>query len=255
MGLATAKLTVNNGFRVIIASRSQAKLDAALNKIDSQNATAYRVDTLDEKSTAELFEKVGIIDHLVITAAETDFLSIKTSSANEVKGLFDSRYFGPFRVIQAALEHMDPAGSITLFSGTAGVKAIKEYEVLASISAAIDGLARTLALTLAPIRVNSISPGLIDTPAIRSDSGGDDDATAVGNEMPTVLADRVAHRGIFVSDAMGLVEEGGSGLGPAEAAARLGVSTSQLVALLRREPTALQTVNTAREQLALRPLR
>jgi NAD(P)-dependent dehydrogenase (short-subunit alcohol dehydrogenase family) len=177
MGLATARLAVNNGFRVIIASRSQAKLDAAFNKIDSQNATAYRVDTLDEKSTAELFEKVGIIDHLVITAAETDFLSIKTSSVNEVKELFDSRYFGPFRVTQAALEHMDPAGSITLFSGTAGVKAFKEYEVLASISAAIDGFARTLALTLAPIRVNSISPGLIDTPAIRSDSGGDDDAT------------------------------------------------------------------------------
>lgn len=177
MGLATARLAVNNGFRVIIASRSQAKLDAAFNKIDSQNATAYRVDTLDEKSTAELFEKVGKIDHLVITAAETDFLSIKTSSVNEVKELFDSRYFGPFRVTQAALEHMDPAGSITLFSGTAGVKAFKEYEVLASISAAIDGFARTLALTLAPIRVNSISPGLIDTPAIRSDSGGDDDAT------------------------------------------------------------------------------
>ena len=177
MGLATARLAVNNGFRVIIASRSQAKLDAALNKIDSQNATAYHVDTLDEKSTAELFEKVGKIDHLVITAAETDFLSIKTSSVNEVKGLFDSRFFGPFRVTQAALEHMDPAGSITLFSGTAGVKAFKEYEVLASISAAIDGFARTLALTLAPIRVNSISPGLIDTPAIRSDSGGDDDAT------------------------------------------------------------------------------
>jgi NAD(P)-dependent dehydrogenase (short-subunit alcohol dehydrogenase family) len=177
MGLATARLAVNNGFRVIIASRSQAKLDAAFNKIDSQNATAYRVDTLDEKSTAELFEKVGKIDHLVITAAETDFLSIKTSSVNEVKELFDSRYFGPFRVTQAALEHMDPAGSITLFSGTAGVKAFKEYEVLASISAAIDGFARTLALTLAPIRVNSISPGLIDTPAIRSDNGGDDDTT------------------------------------------------------------------------------
>lgn len=177
MGLATARLAANIGFRVIIASRSQAKLDAALNQIDSRDATAYRVDTMGEKSTAELFEKVGKIDHLVITAAETDFLSLKTSSVNEVKELFDSRYFGPFRVTQAALEHIDPAGSITLFSGTAGVKAFKEYEVLSSISAAIDGFARTLALTLAPIRVNSISPGLIDTPAIRSDGGGDDDAT------------------------------------------------------------------------------
>ena len=173
IGLATAKLSVNSGYNVIIASRSQDKLDAALEEINHNNLCAHRVDTYDHNSIDNLFKKVGKLDHLVITASEVEFTNIHNSSVDSAKRSFDSKFFGPFRVIQAALGYLSAAGSITLFSGTAGTKAVKDYEILAAINAAVDSFARTLALSLAPIRVNSIAPGLIETPAV----AGADEAT------------------------------------------------------------------------------
>lgn len=166
MGLATAKMAVDNGFKVIIASRSQDKLNSALKSINHENLSAESVDTFDENNIAMLFKKIGDVDHLVITASEVEFGNIHNSPVANAKRSFDSKFFGPFRVIQAALEKINSSGSITLFSGTAGTKAVKNYEILAAINAAVDAFARTLAMSLAPIRVNSIAPGLIDTPAV-----------------------------------------------------------------------------------------
>lgn len=173
MGLATAKLAANNGYKVIIASRSKNKLDSAVKSINHKNLSAHLVDTRDQNSIMNLFKTIGNINHLVITASEVEFGNIRNSSVESAKRSFDSKFFGPFRVIQAALEHLTISNSITLFSGTAGTKAVKDYEILAAINAAIDSFARTLALSLAPVRVNSIAPGLIDTPAVASA----DDAT------------------------------------------------------------------------------
>lgn len=173
MGLATARRAAEQGFRVVIASRSQKKLNDALASIGSDRVSAHAVDTHDSASIQALFQSIARVDHLVITAAEVDFGNIRSSSLESVQRSFDSKFFGPFRVIQAGLEYLDPAGSITLFSGTAGTKAVKDYEILAAINAAIDSFSRTLAKSLAPIRVNSVAPGLINTPAV----AGADEAT------------------------------------------------------------------------------
>jgi len=163
MGLATAKLAAKH-HEVIIASRSQAKLDNAKKEIDGKAVSTAIVDTRDEVSIKKLFQFLGKIDHLVMPGSEVQFGNIKNSTVAVVKESFDSKFFGPFRMVQVALNYLNPEGSITFFSGGAGTKPQKGTEILSAINAAVEGFAKALALSLAPIRVNTIAPGIIDTP-------------------------------------------------------------------------------------------
>ncbi len=92
------------------------------------------------------------------------FGNIRNSTVQDVKNSFDSKFFGPYRVIQEALNFIEPNGSITLFSGTAGTKPENGTEILSAINGAVDSFSRALSISLSPIRVNSIAPGIIDTP-------------------------------------------------------------------------------------------
>ena len=75
----------------------------------------------------------------------------------------DSKFWGPYRAIKAA--QMQPTGSITLFSGVLSRKPSPDMVAVAAINAAVEGLGRALAVELAPVRVNVISPGLVKTAA------------------------------------------------------------------------------------------
>jgi NAD(P)-dependent dehydrogenase (short-subunit alcohol dehydrogenase family) len=164
MGLASAQQAYKEGYEVIIASRSLEKLKTA--KKDIGDINIFPVDITDEKSIQALFDSVGKIDHLIIPGSEVQFGNIHTTSVEEAKKSFDSKFFGPFRVIQIGLNYFNSDASIVLFSGSSGTKPEKGTEILASINAAVESLARALALSLAPVRINVIAPGIIDTPPL-----------------------------------------------------------------------------------------
>lgn len=167
MGLATAKKAAEQGYQVTIASRSLDKLMLAQKSIGNGNIPIHTVDTTDENSIQTLFEAVGNIDHLILPASEIiSFGNIHTASVEEAKQSFNSKLFGPFRVIQNSLPYLNADGSIVLFSGTAGTKPEKDTEIFAAINGAIDSFSRALAISLSPIRVNCIAPGIIDTPPV-----------------------------------------------------------------------------------------
>ncbi len=165
MGLATAKLAYENNYDVIIASRSIEKLNQAKQDMFMEDVKIVTVDIRDENSIQALFQSVGKVHHLVISGSEIKYGNIHNTPVDEAKASFDSKFFGPFRLIQQALNFLEVNGSITLFSGTSGTKPEKGSEILSAINAAVDSFARALAISLAPIRVNSIAPGIIDTPA------------------------------------------------------------------------------------------
>lgn len=173
IGMATAQLALNKNYDVVIASRSILKLERAKKALNHKNVCVYSVDTRDEKSILALFQSIGKINHLVITGSEVQFGNIRNSTAENAKNSFDSKFFGPFRVIKEALNFIKDNGSITLFSGTSGTKPENGTEILSAINGAIDSFSRALAISLSPIRVNSIAPGIIDTPVY----DGIDDAT------------------------------------------------------------------------------
>jgi NAD(P)-dependent dehydrogenase (short-subunit alcohol dehydrogenase family) len=165
MGLAAAQSLARLGAEVMIVGRSQARLDQALASIDGR-AAGYVADFTDAASLAALFDRVGRIDHLVL-AASTDaawgpFGSI---TAGALRGALEGKLLGYWQSLQAALPTLRRDGSVVMLSGAASRTAMVGTAGLAAVNGAINQMARTLAKELAPLRVNVVSPGLVDTPA------------------------------------------------------------------------------------------
>jgi NAD(P)-dependent dehydrogenase (short-subunit alcohol dehydrogenase family) len=157
MGLAIADACSRSGARVVIASRSREKLEAAAQRIGGEVHWQV-VDTTQESSVADLFERLGAVDHLVIPGS-----SVKIGPLYELPledGLFtmQSKFWGPYLCAKHA--RINPGGSIILFSGILSRRPGRNDAVLASVNAAVEAMGRALAKDLAPVRVNVISPGM-----------------------------------------------------------------------------------------------
>ena len=94
-------------------------------------------------------------------AALGRFLEIDTADARR---FVESKFWGPYAVARRAASQIRRDGSITFFSGAAGSRASPGFSCGSAINAAIEALSRTLSVELAPVRVNTVSPGLVDTP-------------------------------------------------------------------------------------------
>ncbi|MEH7502733.1 SDR family oxidoreductase [Neobacillus drentensis] len=163
IGLSTAKAFLDQSAQVIIASRSNSKLSEA-KQVLGGNVEAYEIDFRSEEKASDFFSKVGKFDHLVVTAGEGvmgHFSELPVTSAKEA---FDSKFWGQYNTVRAALPYLNNESSVTLTSGVYGVRPPKGATTLAAINSAIEGLVRGLSIDLAPIRVNVVSPGIVDTP-------------------------------------------------------------------------------------------
>jgi len=156
VGLAAAKLLAARGDEVIIAGRGVGPLEGLRTfAVDGTNVPAIRA----------FFEEVGAIDHLVITAGATNrggsFLGEITDQT--FRETFDGKFWVQVNVAHEGARYVNRGGSITLFSGGANRRALKGMVNVAAVNGALDAIVPTLALELAPTRVNSISPGTLRT--------------------------------------------------------------------------------------------
>jgi NAD(P)-dependent dehydrogenase (short-subunit alcohol dehydrogenase family) len=164
MGLATARAAAAAGAAVTIASGDKGRLDAALAGLPG-NCDGAVTDTRIEADVAALFARIGELDHLVYTAGEPPGpRPLQDLSLDEARQLFEVRFWGAIATIKHAAPRIKPGGSIVLTSGTVSVRPAPGAALAASGAAAIEGLARGLAVELAPIRVNAVRPGVIRTP-------------------------------------------------------------------------------------------
>jgi NAD(P)-dependent dehydrogenase (short-subunit alcohol dehydrogenase family) len=162
MGLAIAKEAADAGAAVTIAGRSQSKLDEASRAI-AGDVTTYIVDLSDEGSVMKLFQSIGSFDHLVISGSSVKTGQLRELSIADARASMDSKFWGAYMAARYA--QIRPKGSITFFSGILSRRPSPGLASLAAINAAVEALGRALALELAPIRVNVVSPSLTDTPA------------------------------------------------------------------------------------------
>jgi NAD(P)-dependent dehydrogenase (short-subunit alcohol dehydrogenase family) len=158
IGLATAAAAAADGAFVTIASRSQSKLDAAL----AGNARAIVLDTGDEAAVERFFTDEAPWDHVVVSAAQTRTGPVRTLGLSDAKAAMESKFWGAYGVARAA--KIKNGGSLTFVSGFLSVRPSASSVLQGAINAALEALARGLALELAPVRVNAVSPGLIATP-------------------------------------------------------------------------------------------
>jgi len=159
IGLSTAELAKREGADVIIASRNAEKLDAVAKTL---NAIAIPADVTSDESVAELFRRCGPVDHVVVTAAQLRTGPFKTVAMDDVRATMEGKFWGSWRVARAA--EFRPGGSLTLVSGYLSVRPRPNSAIVGAANGALESLARSLALELAPVRVNCVSPGIIDTP-------------------------------------------------------------------------------------------
>jgi NAD(P)-dependent dehydrogenase (short-subunit alcohol dehydrogenase family) len=164
IGLATARAALAQGATVVVSSSSQHKVAEAVAELGLR-AEGQVADLNDAGSVSELFGKIGDFDHLVYTAGETLQLGeLAGTGMSAVRKAFDVRMFGAIAAVKAAAPNIRQSGSIVLTSGIAGARPQKGWTIAASICAAMEGFTRALAVELAPIRVNIVSPGLVRTP-------------------------------------------------------------------------------------------
>lgn len=159
IGLATAELANQEGADVVIASRSAAKLDPVAERL---KVAAIPADVTNDQSVAELFRRAGPVDHVVLTAAQLRTGPFKTVAMEDVRATMEGKFWGAWRVARAA--EIRPGGSLTLVTGFLSVRPRPNSAIISAANGALESLARALALELAPVRVNAVSPGVIDTP-------------------------------------------------------------------------------------------
>ncbi|WP_437498493.1 SDR family oxidoreductase [Sorangium sp. So ce1099] len=166
IGLATARAAAARGARVIMLSRSQARLDEAAASVAGGTTRAVAMDMLDAAAVDRVMASIGGIDHLVLTAVADELASrapIGALTAEQVERSFD-KLRGFVNVLRAAAPLLRERGSVTLMAGASAERPPREgFSVLAAASGSILSFGKALALELAPIRVNVLMAGVVDT--------------------------------------------------------------------------------------------
>ncbi|MCJ2181196.1 SDR family oxidoreductase [Novosphingobium sp. 1949] len=166
IGLATARRLSRDGARVTIAGRSAARLVAAREasgdeaRVETLVLDATRIDDL-----APAFERLGIIDHLVLALGTSHGVGpFATSDVALMKLGFEEKVFAHYACAQAALGVMASHGSITFVAAVSAHAAFPGLAGTGAANSALRGLVPILAAELRPLRVNAVSPGVIVTP-------------------------------------------------------------------------------------------
>jgi NAD(P)-dependent dehydrogenase (short-subunit alcohol dehydrogenase family) len=159
---AIVLLAQAQGARVIAAGRDRGKLASAY--VDT-GIDAEVVDLTDDASITALAERVGAIDHVVSTASARARGNLADLQRGNLQLSFDTKVIGPTMLAKYLSPQINPGGSFVLFSGVHAFKHNVGYLGVGITNGAVDFLTRWLAVELAPIRVNAISPGVIDTGA------------------------------------------------------------------------------------------
>jgi NAD(P)-dependent dehydrogenase (short-subunit alcohol dehydrogenase family) len=167
IGMAVAQAAAAEGARVKVASRDPARVARALESLPP-GAEGFALDLSDAAAVEAFFAGQEPFDHLVYTAGESLSLSpLGETDLAAARRFFELRYWGAFAAAKAAHSRLRPGGSIVFTSGMAGARPHATWAVAASICSAMEGLTRALAVELAPIRVNIVSPGVVRTPLWR----------------------------------------------------------------------------------------
>ena len=163
IGLAVAEQAASQGAKVVIASSNAERIEKAIESLGG-NAQGHAIDLSDEQAVETLFAKLGAFDHLVFTAGESLYLQdLAATDLKQARRAFDLRYWAALAAVKYGSKSIRKGGSIVLTTGVAGQRPHKGWVIAASVCGTIEALTRALALELAPIRVNGVSPGVVRT--------------------------------------------------------------------------------------------
>jgi len=187
IGLAAAKAAAAAGAKVTLASRSGDKVNAAAAQVGN-GAVGTPLDTTNDGALEAFFSTHPEWDHIVVSVAAGRSAGLQDLSLQDAYGNMNAKFWTAYKT--ARLARITPEGSLTLVSGFLSQRPNKDALLQGCINAALESLGRGLALSLSPVRVNTISPGLIDTP-IRAAMPADRKKAMLDHAAATLPAKRV----------------------------------------------------------------
>ncbi len=175
IGLETARRARAEGAEVILTGRNPERLQRAAQELGALSSAAF--DATDEGQLERFFEELPKpIDHLMLSGSGPYYAPLAELDFEQARQDIDRHVLLPVRVARHATETVRPGGSLVFIGGTGGRHRGVGLTLIGAITAAMPALVANLALELAPIRVNLIAPGFVDTPLSASLLGDELDA-------------------------------------------------------------------------------
>lgn len=174
IGFAVAEASLASSATVTITSSSQSRIESTIQKLTTSFPNSrtrgytcdLSADTVEAELTA-LFEKVGAVDHIIYTAADKiAIIPVQDITRDKIISAGQLRFIAPMLVAKIGSRYLspDPESSITMTTGIVWERPIPDWTIAAGYAGGICSMARNLAVDLKPVRVNAVSPGLVDTP-------------------------------------------------------------------------------------------
>lgn len=165
IGLGVARAVLAEGARATIVGRSRERLARAHEELgDDERVRTVAADISQEADVARLFDLAADFDHLVTTAIDAAYQPITELEIGAVQRVLSSKLVGSLLLAKHASKRISARGSITFTSGIAASRPSPGGAAVAAVNGALEALGRALAVELAPVRVNVVSPGWVDTP-------------------------------------------------------------------------------------------
>jgi NAD(P)-dependent dehydrogenase (short-subunit alcohol dehydrogenase family) len=158
MGLATVRLAAELGAEVVAAGRRSLEDRGVIKGVQQA-----QVDVTDESCVRSLFDGIGELDHLFVSSAPGSPGPFLEQDLAAARTFLDGKMLGSWSCARYAAPRIRPGGSITFVTGCAVVRPPRNAAMVTAAFAAVEALARALALELGPLRVNTIRPGYTDS--------------------------------------------------------------------------------------------
>jgi NAD(P)-dependent dehydrogenase (short-subunit alcohol dehydrogenase family) len=163
IGLETARRARAEGADVILAARDPERLERAAREVDARSTAAF--DATDAAALARFFEGLpDPIDHVLVTGPGPSYVPLLEMDADQVRDSLGGHVVLALEVARRAAPKMRPGGTLLFMGGTGGRRISREAGLVSAATALLPPFTAALALELAPIRVNLIAAGFVDTP-------------------------------------------------------------------------------------------
>jgi NAD(P)-dependent dehydrogenase (short-subunit alcohol dehydrogenase family) len=164
LGKELARLLVERGESVILTGRDRTRADAIAGEI-GRGARGLAVDLARPQEIGAALRDVGEVKHVVIAAIERDVNTVRDYNVERAIKLATLKLVGYTEVVHVLAPRLAPDASIVLFGGLAKDRPYPGSTTVTTVNGAVSSMVRTMAVELAPVRVNAIHPGIIgDTP-------------------------------------------------------------------------------------------
>ena len=164
IGKEIVKFLASRGEEVILTGRTIESTSAAVKEIGN-GVTGIALDLAEPKSIAPALKEIGFIAQIVISAIERDSNQLKSYDIDRALRLVTLKLVGYTEVVHQLSNRLTPTGSVVLFGGLAMERPYPGSTTVSTVNGGVTGLVRSMAIELAPTRVNAIHPGIIgDSP-------------------------------------------------------------------------------------------